>query len=333
MLSTWYVRRSRRRFYGEGWPVDKRTAYSTLYNVLNTLNRLFAPIVPFMAEKIYQNLVAARIEDAPSSVHHAPFPEADESLIDDSLSAHVEASLRLVSLARAARKESRLKVRQPLAELVVVPGDGTERKAVELFRDHFLEELNVKRVTLQESADDLVTVTVEPNAKTIGPKFGRHTAEAREAIGRLDGKSVEQSLQVGERVTITIDGNETPIDPDDVTIKRSYGDDWAGAADGQTVVLLDKRLTPELANEGLARDIVRNVQNLRKEAGLEIDDRIRVGLVTESASLRSAIGAFGDYIRAETLAIEITPEPLGQTATRKDVKIGGEPLGLALTKA
>jgi isoleucyl-tRNA synthetase len=333
VLSTWYVRRSRRRFYGEGWPVDKRAAYSTLYHVLNTLNRLFAPIVPFMAEKIYQNLAARRIEDAPSSVHHAPFPEADESLIDDSLSAHVEASLRLVSLARAARKESRLKVRQPLAELVVVPGDGTERKAVELFRDHFLEELNVKRVTLQESANDLVTVTVEPNAKTIGPKFGRHAAEAREAIGRLNGKSVEQSLQTGERVTITVEGNETPIDPDDVTIKRSYGDDWAGAADGQTVVLLDKRLTPELANEGLARDIVRNVQNLRKEAGLEIDDRIRVGLVTESASLRSAIGAFGDYIRAETLAIEITPEPLAETATHKDVKIGREPLGLALMKA
>ncbi len=333
VLSTWYVRRSRRRFYGEGWPVDKRAAYSTLYNVLNTLNRLFAPIVPFMAEKIYQNLVAGRIEDAPASVHHAPFPEADESLIDDSLSAHVEASLRLVSLARAARKESRLKVRQPLAGLVVVPGNGTERKAVELFRDHFLEELNVKRVTLQESADDLVTVTVVPNAKTIGPKFGRHSGEARETISRLDGKSVEQSLQAGERVTITIDGNETPIDPDDVTIRRSYGDEWAGAADGQTVVLLDKRLTPELTNEGLARDIVRNVQNLRKEAGLEINDRIRVGLVTESASLRSAIGAFGDYIRSETLAIEITPGPLGETATHKDVKIGGESLRIELAKA
>ena len=122
VLSTWYVRRSRRRFYGEGWPADKRTAYATLYEVITTLNRVIAPILPFLAEHMYQNLVAKQIEGSAGSVHHLRFPEADESLIDESLLAHVEASLRIMSLGRTARKESKLKVRQPLAELVVIPG-------------------------------------------------------------------------------------------------------------------------------------------------------------------------------------------------------------------
>ena len=331
-LSTWYVRRSRRRFYGQGWPCDKRAAYATLYEVLTTFNRLIAPIVPHMAEKIYQNLVAAQIPDAPASVHHVPFPEGDESLIDESLSAHVAASLRLVSLARAARKESKLKVRQPLAELIVVPGDEAERQAVVMFEDHFLDELNVKIVTLRDSADEMVTMTVEPNMKTIGPKFGRHVAAARKAIEELDGREVEATLGRGERVTITVDGNETPIDADDVTIRKSYGDDWAGADDGLTVVMIDKRITPELKNEGLAREIVRNVQNLRRQAGLEIDDRINLGLATASAALETAIDTFGDYIRKETLAVSIAMAPLPGDAPRAEVKIDGQPLEITLSR-
>jgi isoleucyl-tRNA synthetase len=333
VLSTWYVRRSRRRFYGPGWPADKRAAYSTLYRVLTTLNRLIAPIVPFMAEKIYQNLVAGQIDDACESVHHVPFPEADESMIDETLSAHVDASLRLVSLARAARKESRLKIRQPLAELIVVPGDDVERQAVELFRDHFLEELNVKKVTLRDSADDIVTTTVEANMKTIGPKFGRHAAAVRKAIERLGGRSVEDALTRGERVTVTIDGNRTPIDPDDLNVRKSYGEDWAGAANGETIVLIDKRLTPELRSEGIARDVIRNVQNLRKDAGLEIDDRITLSLSTESAALKTAIEAFADYIRQETLALKITATPLEGETAHAEVKIGGEPVRIGVTRA
>ena len=333
VLSTWYVRRSRRRFYGQGWPADKRAAYTTLYEVLTTFNRLIAPIVPFMAEKMYQNLVAGQAEDAPASVHHLPFAEVDESLIDESLSEGVAASIRLVSLARSARKESRLKVRQPLAELIVVPGSETERKAVELFRDHFLEELNVKDVTLRESADDMIAFTVECNMKTIGPKFGRNTAAAREAISQLDGRAVEEAFARGEPVFIAIEGNRTPIDQDDLTISRSYGDDWAGAADGKTVVMIDRRLTPELKNEGLARDIVRNAQNLRKEAGLDIADRITLSLMTESEELKAATDQFGDYIKDETLSVEIVATPLVGERARADIRIEGQALGIELVKA
>ncbi len=332
VLSTWYLRRSRRRFYGEGWPAPKRAAYSTLYEVLTTFNRVIAPIVPFMAETIYQNLVARQVPDSPASVHHVPFPKASDALIDESLSKKVEASLRVVSLARSARKESKLKVRQPLAELVVVPGDDLEREAVTLFEDHFIEELNIKKVTLRGNADAMVTVTVEPNMKTIGPKFGRQAAAARAAIAGLDGKIVEEAFARGAPVTIQVAGREEPLEPGDVTINKSYGPDYAGAHDGKTVVMIDKRLTPELKNEGQARDVVRNVQNLRKGAGLDIADRIKLALITESETLKAAISAFSDHIRAETLAVELGGAGLGEGASAVDVKIAGDPLHIELVK-
>ena len=332
-LSTWYVRRSRRRFYGQDWPAEKRAAYATLYKVLTTFNRIVAPVVPFMSETIYQHLVADQIDGSAASVHHLPFPEADEDLIDEPLSAHVAATLRIMSLGRSARKESKLKVRQPLAELVVVPKDQEERQAVELFEDHFLEELNVKKVSLRENADDLITVSVEPNMKAIGAKFGRDTAAAREAVCKLDGKEVEAALESGASIPIRVADHEELLETGDLKITRSYGDYWAGACDGQTVALLDKRLTPELVNEGLARDIVRNIQNLRKEADLDIADRITLGLAGDSTKLTTAISQCEAYIRRETLAIDIKPDRLTDALASTQVKIGGEELTIALTKA
>ncbi|MCH8241052.1 MAG: isoleucine--tRNA ligase [Planctomycetes bacterium] len=335
VLSTWYLRRSRRRFYGEGWPADKRAAYATMYEVLTTFNRLLAPIVPFLAETIYQNLTVAKAEGEDgheTSVHHLPFPTANEALIDESLSAQVAATIRLVSLGRSARKESKLKVRQPLAELIVVPGDETERQAVDLFQDHFLEELNVKRVSLRESADELFDVIVEPNMKTLGPKFGRQAAAAREAIANLNGRDVERRLIGGDPITITVDGNEATLDAEDLTLKKAFADHLAGASDGNTVVMIDKRLTPELKNEGLARDIVRNVQNLRKEAGLDIADRIALSLATESERLRAAIEHCADYIKRETLAIRLNSDSPSDPLATSDVKIEGHALTISLRK-
>lgn len=305
VLSTWYVRRSRRRFYGEGWPADKRAVYSTLYEVLTTFNRLIAPVMPFMAESVYQNLVAKQRGDAPASVHRVPFPQSNAKLIDEGLSAHVAASLRLVSLARSARKESKLKIRQPLAELVVVPGSDAERNAVELFEDHFIEELNVKKVNLREDRDGLYSVVVAPNMKLLGPKFGRHLAGARKVIEGLNGRDLETRLARGQSLSLPVEGTDLAVTNEDVTISKSYGEHWAGAADGPTVVLIDKRVTPDLKKEGIARDIVRNVQNLRKDAGLDIADRIRLSLVTDSAMLNAAIDQFREYIAGETLAKEI----------------------------
>ena len=385
-LSTWYVRRSRRRFYGKGWPTDKRAAYSTLYEVLTVFNRIIAPIVPFMAEVIHQHLVVKQVgrvmpadsagttapgwptsdklsgggkhddqgragraqRDLPpsgkdnvgraspaaiaESVHHLPFPAADESLIDQDLSELVAASLRLMSLARSARKESKLKIRQPLAEVVVVPGNDTERQAVEQFKDHFLEELNVKSVSLRDGVDDICRVVVEPNMKTLGARFGKNTAAARAAIESADGKAAEKAFEAGKPFMIQVAGAPAEIRPEDVKISKSYGDDWSGAADGPTTVLIDKRLTPELKNEGLARDIIRNVQNLRKDADLDIADRITLYLSTEAEELRTAITAFKDYIMTETLATKMSDKPLGAAAPSTEVKIGGQVFRIELTR-
>jgi len=336
VLSTWYVRRSRRRFYGQGWPADKRSAYATLYEVLTTLNTCLAPILPFLSETIYQNLVvgaATEPDEVPASVHHVPFPEADGSLVDEELSQLVAASLRLVSLGRAARKEAKLKVRQPLAELRILPADETERLAVERLQEHFLEELNVKQVHVCDGADDLVTVTVEPNMKTIGPKFGRHAAAVRAAVAQLEGREVERMLAAGDTPTVLIEGHATTIDAEDVRVVRAYCDGWAGAADGKTVVLLDCRISPALKHEGLARDIVRNVQNLRKDADLDLADRIHLSLRTSSPELKAAIDAFADSIARETLATTITLEPLAADLACATVKIDDQPVTIALAKA
>jgi len=309
-LSTWYVRRSRRRFYGSGWPADKRAAYATLYEVLTTFNRIITPIIPFMSEAIYQNLVAGAKSDAPVSVHLTPFPTAEQSAIDASLSAHVAASMRLVSLGRAARKESKLKVRQPLANLLVVPANEAERKAVELFEDHLLEELNVKAVSLRENADDLISMTVEPNMKTIGPKFGRDAAAAREAITKLDGKAVADAIESQGSYPLTVGSTNAVLLRDDVAIRHSFGEGWAGAVDGQSVVLLETRITPELKREGAAREINRNVQNKRKEEGLDIADRARLSLVPNSEEWKQVVFEFKDYLASETLAEEILANDL-----------------------
>ena len=334
-LSAWYVRRNRRRFWRgvSAGDVDKLAAYQTLYEVLTKLVEVTAPIIPFLCEHIYQNLVARQLPGAPQSVHHYDYPVVDESRIDAELSARMAALLRVVSLARSVRTLAKLKVRQPLAELIVVPADEVERAAVESFTEHVLEELNVKTVTVRAEADDLITITVSPNMKVLGPKYGRNAAAVRAAITQLDGRVVEAALARGDAVSIQLAGSTVQLEPEDLSVTRSYGEDWAGAADGKTVVLLDKRLTPALLNEGLARDLIRNVQNLRKEADLNIEDRIRLSLVTDSEVLRAAIDQCGAYIAKETLAVEIVSTPLDGVRAQVDLKLSGEPVNISLTKA
>jgi len=305
-LSTWYVRRSRRRFYGEGWPADKRAAFTTLYNVLLRFNRTIAPIVPFMSETMYQNLETEQQRRKYPSVHHAPFPPRPAEMPQGNILApNVRACIRIVSLARSARKNANLKIRQPLAELMVVPGDQYEKLAAQELASDIREELNVKKVSVREDRNGLYTATIAPNMKTLGPKFGRHLASARRAIEKIAGGPLEELVTGGKPVRLTVEDTDVAVTEADIIVTRSYGEDWAGVSDGATVVLIDKRITPSLKNEGIARDIVRNVQNLRKDAGLDIADRIKLGLSTESESLKSAINECKLYISKETLSTEM----------------------------
>jgi isoleucyl-tRNA synthetase len=330
-LSNWYVRRNRRRFWKGEQGADKLAAYQTLYTVLLTLTKLIAPVVPFLAEEMYQNL---RTAADPESVHLCDYPQTDASVIDEELSADMRALLRLVTLGSAARNSVKIKVRQPLAELKVQPGSNADGRAVSRFADQIAEELNVKRVTLHEPANSpLLTPAVKANMKTLGPKFGPRLQEVKAAIEGTPAAVLEEQSKAGPALEIASPGGPVSIDTADITVSYRAADGWAGVADRGTQVALDTRMTEALAREGMARDVVRHVQNSRKDAGLEMEDRIELNLDTESDKLQQAITAHRDYIGAETLVLRWADAPLNGQAYQTQVNVDGQPLRISLRKA
>ncbi|MFQ5461299.1 MAG: isoleucine--tRNA ligase [Phycisphaerae bacterium] len=334
-LSTWYIRRNRRRFWrgaSEG-DQDKLAAYQTLYETLTTLAKIMAPITPFVTEHMYLNLVAGQIENAPRSIHHCPYPETDASRIDAALSEDMAALLQIITLARSARKESKLKVRQPLAELRVVPGSDADRRAVARFQDHLLEELNIKKVTAIEEADGLVQVGVQANMKTMGPKYGKQAAAVRRAVEAMDGTTAALALASGQSVSVEVDGQQITLDRNDITVVKTFDENWAGTDNGRTTVLIDKRLTEDLRREGIARDLVRNIQKLRKDANLDIADRIELAILSEGDLICKTVAQFGDYVRHETLAVALAQKALSDSAATASAKLEGVEVTIQLRQA
>jgi isoleucyl-tRNA synthetase len=329
-LSNWYIRRNRSRFWKtEKSDENKLAAYQTLYTVMLTLTKLFAPVLPFLSETMYQNLRPNAGE--PFSVHLCAYPEADQALIDEELSRDMDAALELVSLGSAARNSVKRKVRQPLAELKVRPGGEGERRAVERFADQVVEELNVKKVTL--AAEPLFTVEVKPNPKALGARgLGRRLKEIDAAVAAAPAAELAAKVQKGEPFELATPSGPVTLEPGDLWVTTRAPEGWAGVADGDTQVLLDTRITPELAREGQARDVVRQVQELRKKANLEKDDRIELCLTTPAANLQQAIAAHCDYIGAQTLTLRWA-DALDGSAHRADVQIDGQPLTIALKRA
>jgi isoleucyl-tRNA synthetase len=328
-LSNWYVRRNRRRFWKSEHGEDKLAAYQTLYTVLLTLTKLFAPVMPFLAETMYRNLVAPGA--AKASVHLEPYPVADEALIDAALSEDMDALLDLVSLGSAARNAVKIKVRQPLAELKVQPGTDAQRRAVVRFPDQIEEELNIKKVTLHEGGP-LLLYEVKLNPKTLGPKLGPRLKDAHAALAALDSAVVARKVQAGEALELMIGGEPVMIEPSDVWVQTRAADGWAGVADHGTQLALDARVTEDLALEGMAREVVRHVQQARKDADLQMEDRIVLYLHTESERLARAIGVHRAYIAAETLVAEWADKPLGAGAYRVEVKVEGQGLMIEMRK-
>jgi isoleucyl-tRNA synthetase len=328
-LSNWYVRRNRNRFQSSEASTDKVAAFQTLYTVLTTLARLIAPVVPFLAEAMWQNL---RFATDRESVHLCDYPTANEALIDRELSADMEALLRLVSLGGAARNVGKVaKVRQPLAELKVQLGSDEDRRAVERFANEFRDELNIKRVSLHESRNGpLLRAAVRLNMKSAGAKFGQHVNDVRAAVAGMDPELLSKHFR--EIGPMEIQGVPVALEAGDVAFDYKAPEGWAGVADRGTQVMVDTRITPELARDGKARDIIRHVQDLRKKANLEMEDRIALYLSTDSPELREAIDAHRDYIAAETLTTRWLTQPPagGETAA---VKIDGQALTIALQRA
>jgi isoleucyl-tRNA synthetase len=304
-LSTWYVRRSRRRFWKNESGADKQAAYSTLYTALTTVAKLIAPAMPFLAEELYQNLVRSVDESAPESVHLAEWSPVMEEFIDESLNREMELVMKLVSLGHSARQKANRKVRQPLAEAAFSVGNPAERAALMKNVEVIQDELNVKMVRLLNSSTEAVSHTVKPLPRQLGQKYGNKFPAIQKAILAMDAETAAKTLQSGSPLKVTANGESFDVLPEEVEVKAQAKEGFAVAEDGAYVAALVTELTPELAAEGLAREFVRRVQDLRKTAELDVADRIEL-FVEASAGLRSAIEAHKDYITAETLTTKLS---------------------------
>jgi isoleucyl-tRNA synthetase len=304
-LSNWYLRRSRRRYWKTESDSDKAAAYATLYEALKTLAFLLAPTMPFMAEELYQNLVLNVNPDAPMSVHLAEWPEYDPDVIDEKLNQDMATVMKLASLGHSARNAENLKVRQPLAEAAFVVGNAQEQGVVSEYADLLEDELNVKSVSLLGSASEAVSFSLNPLPKQLGQRFQALFPKVRQTLLQLPADESARKLLDGESLTIEVDGESYEITPEEVEVRAESKEGYAVASEGAYLAALVTELSPELVNEGLVREFVRRVQSLRKDADLDIADRIHL-YYSASERLTNAIEAFESYIKEETLTKEIT---------------------------
>ncbi len=331
-LSTWYVRRSRRRFWKNDSDSDKQSAYSTLYTALVTVAKLLAPAMPFLSEELYQNLVRSVDEGAPESVHLARWPEVMTEFIDEGLNRDMDAVMRLVSLGHAARQKANRKVRQPLAAAAFSVGSAAERKALQTYSEIVADELNVKEVRLLDSATEAVSHTVKPLPKQLGQKYGNKFPAIQKAVLALDPEQAAHTLLAGQPLKVQADGVDYELLPDELEVKAAAREGFAVAEDGAYVAALVTELTPELVQEGLAREFVRRIQDLRKTADLDVADRINL-FVEASEGLRAAIEAYREYVTVETLTRQLAFEAAPGGASLVEDSFDGETLKAGLVKA
>ncbi|MEM4727379.1 MAG: DUF5915 domain-containing protein, partial [Candidatus Bathyarchaeia archaeon] len=329
LLSRWYVRRSRRRFWKSEADDDKKAGYSTLYKCIKTLTLLLAPITPFIAETIYQRLVRGAESGAPESVHLNPWPEADPKLIDRELMSDMETAIRACSLGRAARGKSGIKLRQPLQEAVVITtpnkAEGLKRMA-ELIRD----ELNVKSLRISEDREQLLRYHAKPIPRILGRKHGGlypKVSKAIELLGNEEGKR----LAKGERIDVDVDGRRAGSLPEEVEVTAEPIPGYSVAEEDEMLVGVRVELSRELQYEGLARDIVRRIQALRKEASFNIDDQIEV-YYTGDPRVEEAFEVEGDYIAQETLSIALIRGEPPEDSHKKDYDIDGLKMKLGVKR-
>ena len=324
-LSNWYVRRSRTRFWAKGMEQDKINAYMTLYTSLITLSKLAAPMIPFMTEEIYQNLVRSIDSDAPESIHLTDYPVADESMIDPELEENMDHVLKIVVLGRAARNESGIKNRQPIARMMV----KAPYEIPEFYQEIITEELNIKKVEMTDDADSFISYTFKPQLKTVGPKFGKLVGGIRKALTEIDGSAAMKELNEEGTLTLDINGVPVVLSRDDLLIDMAQSEGFETQSDGKVTVVLDKKLTPELIEEGFVRELISKIQTMRKEAGFEVMDRIRL-YVSGNEKLEKIIRDNSGTIGRDVLADDFTVGGTG--GYTKDWKINGEPVTLGVEK-
>ncbi|OGO30744.1 MAG: hypothetical protein A2136_08190 [Chloroflexi bacterium RBG_16_54_11] len=327
-LTNWYVRRSRRRFWKSEHDTDKNTAYATLYHVLVKFARTLAPFVPFVTEVMYQNLVRSVRAGANESVHHTRWPLADPATVDEALVDQMALARRVASLGLSARANANLKVRQPLSKVLVHAGKALLRQElVDIVED----ELNVKAFEFVDQEGALVQYKVLPDNKLLGPKFGARFPEVRAALAKADPSKVAASVRAGQAITLEVGYEEIELAPETILVSTEPVPGLAVAADKSITVGIDATLTPELKAEGLAREIVRRVQDMRKKASFNIEDRITTWYQA-GAVLRQVFATWGDYIAAETLSTQLLNATPVEGVYTEEHRLEGESLILAVKR-
>ena len=324
-MSNWYVRRSRERFWAKGMEQDKINAYMTLYTALVTVAKAAAPMIPFMTEDIYQNLVRSIDTDAPESIHLCDYPEVNEAWIDKDLEANMEELLEIVVLGRACRNTANIKNRQPIGTMYV----KAEKAMDKFYTDIIADELNVKEVKFADDVESFISYSFKPQLRTVGPKYGKLLNGIRTALSEIDGTAAMKELRDNGVLVLDIDGNKVELAEEDLLIETAQSEGYVTETDGETSVVLDTNLTPELIQEGFVREIISKVQTMRKEAGFEVMDKIIV-YAKDNDKIMDIMKANQDEIKREVLAENIVlGEAEGYT---KEWNINKEAVTLGVSK-
>ena len=304
-MSNWYVRRSRERFWAKGMEQDKINAYMTLYHALVTIAKTAAPMIPFMTEDMYQNLVRSVDKDAIESIHLCDFPTVNEAWIDKDLEADMKELLEIVVLGRACRNTANIKNRQPIGTMYV----KAEKKMDKFYTDIIADELNVKEVKFADDVESFISYSFKPQLRTVGPKYGKLLGGIRQALTDIDGTAAMNELRTNGVLKLDINGNDVELTEEDLLIETAQTEGYVSESDGETSVVLDTNLTPELIEEGFVREIISKIQTMRKEAGFEVMDKIVV-YAHGNDKIQEVMKAHEDEIKSEVLADEMV---LGET--------------------
>ncbi len=334
-LSNWYVRRSRRRFWKSGVltgavgdsDIDKLSAYTTLHEVLITLIKLMAPVIPFVTEKMYQNL-AAQFAFGKESVHLEDYPVSDETLIDQNLAERIRLAMRISSMGRSARSKAGIKVRQPLQELFVKTKNSRELEMIDLVKDQILDELNIKEIKPVDDASEIVSFRLQPNLPVLGPKYGKQVADIRDALGQADVNSIR--VAIDSENTVNVGGFE--LGAEDILVNADALEGYSTSTDGGYAVGISTEISDAIRNEGFARERVHSIQNVRRSAGLDISDHIELW-VKGSVEISQIVEQFREYVLQETLADEIAFEGGQGDTYSEDHELEGERVTISVRKS
>ena len=324
-MSNWYVRRSRERFWAKGMEQDKINAYMTLYTALVNVSKAAAPMIPFMTEDIYRNLVCSLDQNAPESVHLCDFPEVNEAQIDKGLEANMDEVLKIVVMGRACRNTANIKNRQPIANMFV----KAPFELPEFFSDIIREELNTKKVTFTEDVRDFTSYSFKPQLKTVGPKYGKLLGGIRKALSELDGNAAMDELKANNCLNLDIQGEEVVLLENDLLIDTAQIEGYESVQEGEITVVLDMNLTPELIEEGFVRELISKVQTMRKEAGFEVTDRILI-YAAGNDRIEEILKKNTEEVQAEVLADHIILESVEGYV--KEWNINGETVTMGVKK-